>query len=286
GRRGGPQLHPGAADDAPAARADPRGGFLRGGGAARALPDDRGGAVDAVAARSRAGRRAGLPHRARPLYLHPPRAGRVRQRGARARRALPGCLLWRRTASHPRGGGGGGQDAPGVPLLARYDEAFVPRNRSRHRPGLSGVRRQPLGRSARRRGPLSRAAAAPSAGKSHRRAAGQGKSSRPETEAAWKIPASLPASAPRSRPPARSTGRKTDRIPAASSRRGGAGCRPVTNSAWLATSARMASALSKAPAASRSLWWAMEVAVDRSFCGSTTTAGMSAGLAAARAVST
>jgi hypothetical protein len=48
----------------------------------------------------------------------------------------------------------------------------------------------------------------------------------------------------------------------------------------------MASALSKAPAASRSFWWAMEVAVEMSFWGSTTTAGMSAGLAAARAVST
>src|SRR5438552_644703 len=62
---------------------------------------------------------------------------------------------------------------------------------------------------------------------------GQEKSRRPETEAARKTPASLPASAPRSRPPGRSTGGKTDRTPAARSRRGGAGRRLVTNSAWL-----------------------------------------------------
>ena len=131
--RGRPQLHPRAADHAAAARADPRRGVVRGGGAARALPDDRGAAVDAGPARSRAGRGTGLPHRARPLRLHPPGTRRVRHRRARARRALPGRVLWRRPPPHPRGGGGGGQDA-GLPLLPGHDQALVPRHRSRHRP--------------------------------------------------------------------------------------------------------------------------------------------------------
>ena len=103
GQRGRPQLHPRAADHAAAARAGARGGVLRGGGAARALPDDRGGADDAVPARSRAGRRAGLPHRARPLHLHP----RRNWASSPPPRSRSACATWasaaapRRTTSAP-----------------------------------------------------------------------------------------------------------------------------------------------------------------------------------------
>ena len=75
------------------------------------------GADDAGPARSRAGRRAGLPDRARPLHLHPPGTGRVRRRRARARRPLPGRLLRRRAAPHPRRGRGGRQGPAGLPVF-------------------------------------------------------------------------------------------------------------------------------------------------------------------------
>src|SRR5215472_7040374 len=108
-------------------------------------------------------------------------------------------------------------------------------------------------------------------------------SSWPVTAPARSTSASRPACAPWSRPRGLSTGGKTNRNPATSSARGGAGRRPVTNSAWLATRERTASALSSPSAARRCLSRAREVAVERSFWVSTTTGGMRVGPAAARA---
>ena len=71
-------------------------------------------------------RRAALPHRAGPLHLQPLRRGRLRPRGAGDRRRLPRTVLWRRTPSHPRDGGGDGPPTGGEPLLGRHVQARLP----------------------------------------------------------------------------------------------------------------------------------------------------------------
>src|SRR5262249_2217450 len=96
-------------------------------------------------------------------------------------------------------------------------------------------------------------------------------SSGPVTAPARSTSASRPAGAPWPPPRGLSTGGKIDRNPATSSARGGAAWRPVTNSAWLATRERTASALSSPSAARRCFSRAREVAVERSFWVSTTT---------------
>ena len=96
-------------DDAPAARAHPRGGRRRGGGAAGPVPDLAG---DAGLRGADGGRRpARVPDRARALPVHEVRDGGLRGARPRRRRGLHRHLLRRRPSPRARDGRGPGARA-------------------------------------------------------------------------------------------------------------------------------------------------------------------------------